>query len=305
MADQVEVDSSIIIGYGTFGKVYASKCRKYAFKVFEEADLDYEDDRKFLAICQGHPNIVKIFDIHNPLKKPVIVMELAECNLDTYRRKNDDIPVMEIGLQLFKGLEFIHSKNIVHADIKEENVLVFEDGKRVAIADFGASLKIEEMVVYYPITTTITHRAPELLACQQKWDQKIDIWSMGVVYYYLLDGSKFMRVYSEPIHCLHYITKTLGWIPFDDPPLPFIRRYWSDIYKYDSPSVCLDLEPTNSIIDATLVPLPKDRKTASEIVCLLQKLLIKTEIFKNNNPERFSSLYSFPQKNKISLNSRK
>lgn len=141
--DQVEVDPGKIIGEGGFGNVYASECKKYAFKVYKAKNWDYKNDRKYLAICQGHPNIVKLFDIHNPKKKLVIVMELAECDLRMYRYLNNDIPVKAIGLQLFKGLDFIHSKNIVHRDIKESNMLVFDGGKRVAITDFGSANRLD------------------------------------------------------------------------------------------------------------------------------------------------------------------
>ena len=103
---------------------------------------------------------------------------------------------------------------------------------------------------------------------QKTWDEKIDIWSMGNVYYYILKGSTFMNIY-EPLLCLRYITFTYGYLQFENPPLPFLSYYWNKdkFYHRESASSLLKLEP-NEVIDASMIPLPSLRKSASEIVKL-------------------------------------
>jgi serine/threonine protein kinase len=209
----------------------------------------------------------------------IIILELAECNLSTYRQKNEEIDVKGIGIQLFKGLEYIHSKMIIHADIKQSNILVFEGGKRVAICDFGSNWTFDNIPSYHDITT-LTHRAPEILAWQKKWDEKIDIWGMGVVYYFLLTKTGFIKS-GSPILDLHQITNTFGYLPFDNPKLPFDESYWNDrsitygnhkdSNKFGDSNIskCLKIE-SNDIINASMIPIPEKRKTATEIISLFQ-----------------------------------
>ena len=168
-------DMDNCIGEGTFGKIYSSKCRKYALKVFEYESYDYKDELKFLSICQGHPNVVKLFNLPCLIEGVFLVLELAESNLFQYIFYNDDIDVLGIGVQLFKGLEYIHLKNIIHADIKDENILVFDDGKRVTICDFGGSMTLNEIKYFDPDTTTVSHRAPEILSCQSNIIRYLEI----------------------------------------------------------------------------------------------------------------------------------
>lgn len=120
---------------------------------------------------------------------------------------------------------------------------------------------------------------------------------MGVVYYYLLNRVGFLQVEClQPLYYLAKITQILGFLHFDNPPLPFTISYWNEeynIYTGQEISQLLNIKD-DRIINASMIPIPKDRKTASEIVCLFQEMLIKSEIYKNNNSKRFSDIYSFP-----------
>ncbi|CAD8049554.1 unnamed protein product [Paramecium sonneborni] len=82
--------------------------------------------------------------------------------------------------QCFKGLQYIHSQNIIHRDIKSANILVNEIGV-VKIADFGLAkfCPKKEGVKKTPTVVTLGYRAPEVLLTRGQYNFQIDVWSMG------------------------------------------------------------------------------------------------------------------------------
>ncbi|CAL2051006.1 unnamed protein product [Caenorhabditis brenneri] len=98
-----------------------------------------------------------------------------------------DIPLPLIHLktisqQILKGLQFVHQASIMHRDVKPGNILVSPNGV-VKLADFGMSCYYGEKV-NGPLQTnvcTLGYRAPELLLGSKKYEEKVDIWSLGVI----------------------------------------------------------------------------------------------------------------------------
>ncbi|BBG94087.1 Protein kinase superfamily protein [Prunus dulcis] len=84
-----------------------------------------------------------------------------------------------LAVDLTKGLSFLHSKNIVHRDVKTENVLLDKDG-RVKIADFGvARLEASNLAEMTGYTGTPRYMAPEVLECKP-YNRKCDVYSFGI-----------------------------------------------------------------------------------------------------------------------------
>lgn len=157
-----------------------------------------------------HPNIVRYLNSYVSSKALCIVMEFATkgnlyekiCQQRTTRRYFDQRAVLNMFCQILHGLNHIHSKNIIHRDLKSENILI--SGRKndvVKIADFGIS-KI--LVDTNQATTTIgttNYLAPEI--CDGKpYDMKSDIWSLGCILYEMcalermFDGSIANIVFS-------------------------------------------------------------------------------------------------------------
>ncbi len=277
-----------LINIGTFGRIYRSKDQKYVIKVDKDNDLIYaENEKKRLRIVQNHPNIVKMFDLdtfpsregieEEDLKKWWIVMEPAQDNLrnfDVYR-----LDVKSVAKQLFSGLAHIHHHKIIHGDLKLANILTFRDGKRVAICDFGNSQSFDQPRGGHDTLTTLWYRAPESLAWQSDWDEKIDVWGMGVIYYYLLQKMLVYNGQNERV-CLKQICEMFGYLEFEHPPLLHEVEYWNmegRIYKGESSSKLLRFEKEDKILDACLVPLPRYRKSAQEIVELFESTQVDSK----------------------------
>ena len=93
-------------------------------------------------------------------------------------------------IQILEGLEFLHSKSIMHQDLKCANVLMWSDGK-VRISDFGWARMIEKSMscndMYKSLKGTIPWMAPEIVA-QRALSEKSDIWSFGWVILEMITG---------------------------------------------------------------------------------------------------------------------
>jgi serine/threonine protein kinase len=269
-----------IINSGTYGCIHKSKDEKYVIKVDQDDDQEYvSNEIKILNSLQGHPNIVKMFPLHSFFQEEGkekeyeesmnfwIVMEPAQSNLELFRPTIGG-ETRNVIRQLFSGLAYIHSNKIIHGDLKPSNILVFNEGKRVAICDFGNSITFDRVRLSTDELTTLWYRAPESIAWQTDWDEKIDVWSMGCIYHYLL-GKGLVCDKTNEIKCLKQISKLFGYLKFEHPPLFRGVRYWNKegkIYKGESSSELLHLEKEDKILDACLVPLAKFRKSAQEIV---------------------------------------
>ena len=139
-----------LIGSGGMSDVYKAKCHKLnryvAIKVLKE---EFSSDEGFVskfkmeaqaAACLSHPNIVSIYDVVDEGKLHYIVMELIEgITLKSYiaqKRRLDVKEAVSISIQVAQGIAAAHSRNIVHRDIKPQNIIISKDGK-VKVADFG------------------------------------------------------------------------------------------------------------------------------------------------------------------------
>ena len=95
---------------------------------------------------------------------------------------NEDI-IWNIAIQVLIGLKYLHSKKIIHRDIKLLNLFMTKD-KKIKIGDMGMSVHVEEGEMIISRVGTPLYIAPELVK-KEKYDYKIDIWSLGCSLYHL------------------------------------------------------------------------------------------------------------------------
>ena len=193
------------IGDGAYGSVYKGefKGKPCALKMLHhfvtqlQSDLlvseGVESARKALALeCDRlqsfqHQNVVQHISTekHSLSNNIILVTELMDCNLRTYLSKGRLSTSIEVSLckDVASGLAYIHSRNIIHRDLCDDNILLkLIDPEPIAkISDFGISKLIDpsKLSSYTTLGGRIGYLPPE--AAQGKYDQSFDIFSFGVI----------------------------------------------------------------------------------------------------------------------------
>ena len=150
---------------------------------------------KFRAEAQAaagliHPNIVNVYDVGNEEGLYYIVMELVEgITLKHYIEKKLRLSVKEsisIAIQVSMGLECAHRANIIHRDVKPQNIMISKEGK-VKVTDFGIARAATSDTITSNVMGSVHYTSPEQARGGYS-DEKSDIYSLGVVLFEMLTG---------------------------------------------------------------------------------------------------------------------
>ena len=180
------------IGKGTFGEVYECEDENGTHVAMKKVLQDPLYKNRELEILKQlrHPNCLNLVDFFfrregkDKLRFLYVVTNLFPKNLSEFMKgRSGPCPalVKVFTYQIFKGLEYMHSKGICHRDIKPSNVLVDEQSGRAQLCDFGSAKMIaanEESVCYI---ATRCYRAPELLYECTQYGPSVDVWAAGCV----------------------------------------------------------------------------------------------------------------------------
>jgi len=193
------------LGRGAMGIVYKGRDPKLgrltAIKTVRFSD-DFDEDqvekmkelfyREAEVVAKlSHPNIVTIYDVGEDLDLSYLAMEYLEGqDLEKYTAKVDFLPIrqcIDIVSQVCDALDYAHNQGIVHRDIKPGNIMVLEN-RQVKVTDFGiARATASSKTRTGEIKGTPPFMSPEQFA-SSKVDGRSDIFSLGVVLYWLLTG---------------------------------------------------------------------------------------------------------------------
>lgn len=96
--------------------------------------------------------------------------------------------------QIAEGMKYIHSKKVIHRDLKPTNILLSSDGT-VKICDFGISklMTIEEQTMTRGLGSQ-KFMAPEILNEEDNYDEKVDVYSFGVVVFFVLSSGQLPKI---------------------------------------------------------------------------------------------------------------
>ncbi|XP_003424605.1 serine/threonine-protein kinase Nek8 [Nasonia vitripennis] len=187
-----------LLGKGTFGKVYLVKRRKdskqFVIKEQEQNSSNAWINKMITAEVEcmqilRHPNVVSYYGAWQESKNFYILMEYAAHGTLRNLLDNRSSPLLEqdclyLFAQVVMGVHHIHSKNILHRDLKPDNIMLTgRMGDIVKIGDFGLSRDLRENNLSH--AGSYCYIAPEMLK-KEPYDLKIDVWSMGVVLYEML-----------------------------------------------------------------------------------------------------------------------
>ena len=210
-------DSYIVnfeIGRGTYSKVYEVKlkndeegngknskiraCKYIAIQNFKKEDLKrFEKEIEFLKNLD-HPNIVKLYQLFKTPKSYYLIMEKCEGGnlynkiqqrINTKTLYNEKI-LSELIREIASAISFCHEKGICHRDLKPENICFTKLGNMennsIKIIDFGLGKYINRVEKLDTPVGTLLYMAPEVL--KNSYNEKCDIWSIGVILYFLVEG---------------------------------------------------------------------------------------------------------------------
>ncbi len=141
----------------------------------------------------NHPNVVDVYDVGEHENRHYIVMEYVRGRtlkqLISQRGALDKKEAVDIMIQLTSAVEHAHENNIIHRDIKPQNVLVKDDGT-IKITDFGIALAHDavQLTQSDAVLGSAHYLAPETTRGEPPTNQ-IDIYALGIVFYELLSGS--------------------------------------------------------------------------------------------------------------------
>ena len=201
------------IGQGASGSVFVGRNIKTGEKcAIKQMDLSNQP-RKELIVNEiivmkesNHPNIVNYKDSYLVDDQLWVAMEYMEegaltdiIELETL----DEGVIAAICLQTLRGLEHLHKRNIIHRDIKSDNLLLDRKG-HVKLTDFGFSAKLSNAKAKRAtMVGTPYWMAPEVVK-QQQYGPKIDIWSLGIMIIEMVEGEP-PYLDEEPLKALYLI----------------------------------------------------------------------------------------------------
>jgi len=200
-----------------------------------------------------HPNIVRLEEVYRSESAVYLVQELCEGG-DLFHWignraecKKEGLPSEErcadIMRQLLSGMRYLHSKGIVHRDLKLENVLfkTKHADARVKIIDFGLSKHFKAGETHDEYVGSLYTMAPEVI--WRNYDERCDVWSLGVIAFILLSGeAPFGGCYGEKDQRPVIARISHGYYRFEP------KEVWASISREAKEFVCtllkVDRRPT-------------------------------------------------------------
>ncbi|URD94127.1 CDPK-related protein kinase [Musa troglodytarum] len=237
-----------VVGRGHFGHTCFATAKKgdiegqrVAVKIISKAKMttpisieDVRREVKILKALSGHKNLVKFYDACEDALNVYIVMELCEGGelLDRILRRGGrytEEDAKEIVVQILSVVAFCHLQGVVHRDLKPEQNFLFTTKDRNApmkLIDFGLSDFNKPDERLNDIVGSAYYVAPEVL--HRSYSTEADIWSIGVITYILLCGSRpfWARTESGIFHAVLRADPN-----FDDSPWPDVSSESKDFVK--------------------------------------------------------------------------
>ncbi|VBB32816.1 unnamed protein product [Acanthocheilonema viteae] len=263
-------DTQHLIGNGAFGSVKLTARKDTGIlavakficksKVFSESWIPSpKRDNRVVPIelhlleTLSHPNIVKLLDVFENDMYYQLVMEKLGCGMDLFefieqQPKLDEPLISYIFRQVVSAVTYLHSKNIVHRDLKDENVII-DQNFSCKLIDFGSAAYFGQNFVFSTFCGTMEYCSPEVLQGNKYRGPELEMWSLGILLYTLVFFENPFRNLEEamrakiklPWEISEGLFQVIAWLLQRDPQLRATvqdigNHYWVkqsiDLRKY-------------------------------------------------------------------------
>lgn len=211
------------IGEGTYGTVFKAKHKEtHEIVALKRVRLDEDEEgipsSALREICilkeLKHKNIVRLHDVMHSERRLTLVFEYCDQDLKKYfdscQGEVDAAVVKSFMFQLLRGLAFCHSCNVLHRDLKPQNLLINKDGE-LKLADFGLARAFGIPVRCYSAeVVTLWYRPPDVLMGAKLYSTSIDMWSAGCIFAEIANGGRPLFPGGDVDDQLRRIFKVLG-----------------------------------------------------------------------------------------------
>ncbi|CAG7731660.1 unnamed protein product, partial [Allacma fusca] len=270
-----------LIGEGSFGKVHRGRDKLTAEDVAVKMVSKATTTVKLSSLKQEceiqknlkHPNIIQMLDSIETGDHIILITELASGDIYNrlIRKGPSPLPrVQFIAYNLVSALQYLHSRRILHRDLKPQNILIGKDNLP-KLCDFGFARTIGiDTYMLTSVKGTPLYMAPELVQ-RRPYDHNADLWALGCILYELCTGQppfpttsifqlarkiQFDQVYWPPNitgHCRSFIEgllekdpqKRLTWPELLDHP--FIHNFMLDVKPEEKFSLTKALSPSQEL----------------------------------------------------------
>lgn len=247
-------------GRGSFGEVWLAKDEPtdldVAVKVYialddrglEEFKAEYKN-----SFMLNHPNLLHAYYFDVVDRQPFLVMPYCPDSAESLVGNTDEKTLLRFIRDVASGLEYLHARDIIHRDIKPDNILVNQEGNFV-VTDFGVSSKMKSTLrrnstramAGADVAGTIGYMAPELFSRNPDAVKATDIWALGATVFEMASGE--MPFFGQG-----------GALLLRGADIPELRGEWSEGFR--------------SLVDACLARDTWDRPTAARLVEMADSLL--------------------------------